>query len=224
VVSLALAAVAIASWVREDPTAERAGGTTGSAGLDEPGAGPAGADQLLADAPARAAEAGCSNVAQVEPYPDDRDAIHVEPDAMPPLASWPSTPPASGPHEGRTLPAGAYQEPPPILPLIHSLEHGAAVVWYAPDAPPPEVDRIAALFTGSGLGAKVIVAPYDYPDEGAAGRLPDGVQAAFVAWHRLQTCERLDIAAAFGFVADHASPTYAGRPYLGEAPEPNVGI
>ena len=54
---------------------------------------------------------------------------------LPPLDTYPSTPPASGPHTGAaTLPAGVYDSPPDIGPLIHSLEHGGTVVWYDPDA------------------------------------------------------------------------------------------
>ena len=217
--SIALAGLAVATWVRRNPTPPPTDRAAGS-----PAISAASAEALLVDAEARAAEAGCGEVVEVAPYPDDRDAVHVTSDEMPPLASWPSTPPASGPHEGQTLPAGAYSEPPSILRLIHSLEHGAVVIWFSPDAPQPEVERIVEFFAGSGLGGKVIVAPYDYTDQGPAGQLPGETQAAFVAWHRMRTCERLDIAAAFAFVADYASPTYGGRTYLGEAPEPNVGI
>ena len=33
----------------------------------------------------------------------------------------------------------------------------------------------------------MIVAPYDYPDQGAAGTLPAGTQMALVAWHNVQS-------------------------------------
>ena len=71
-------------------------------------------------------------------------------------------------------------------------------------------------------GARVIVAPYDYPDQGAAGALPSGVQMALVSWHRLQTCTSIDAAAAFGFSARYAYPAYGSEAYLGEAPEPGA--
>jgi hypothetical protein len=219
VVAIALAAVAIANWVTADARRPQPANGTGAGAVGAPSP-----DRLLELADEQADAAGCGPVIEVAPYPDDRDAIHVEPDEMPPLSSWPSIPPASGPHESRTLPAGAYGRPPPILPSIHSLEHGAAVIWYSPEAPRGQVSRIARYFAETGLGTKVIVAPYDYPDEGAAGHLPDGAQMALVAWHRLRLCARVDLAVAFAFTAEYASPPYRGRTYLGEAPEPNVGI
>jgi len=71
---------------------------------------------------------------------------------------------------------------------------------------------------------KLIVAPYSYPSQGAAGKLPTGVQMALVAWHRLQTCTKVDLAAAFNFTARYEAPTYGGLKYLGEAREPQLGI
>ncbi len=180
---------------------------------------------LLARAPADAQAAGCGGVIDVGPYlPADEDAAHVDPQQMPPLSSWPSVPPTSGPHVGETLPAGQYVAPPPILTVIHSLEHGAVVVWHAPDAPAGELGRIAEFYRNPALGDHVIVAPYDYPEEGEAGRLSDGVTMALVAWHHQQLCAEVSLGAAFGFSADYAFPTFQGRPYLGDAREPGVGI
>jgi hypothetical protein len=71
---------------------------------------------------------------------------------------------------------------------------------------------------------RVIVAPYDYPDGGEAGLLPPGTQMALVAWHRLQSCARPNLAAAFGFTSQFAFPTFGGRPYQGEAPEQGSAI
>ena len=72
--------------------------------------------------------------------------------------------------------------------------------------------------------AKLIVAPYSYPTQGAAGKLPTDVQMALVAWHRLQTCADVNLAAAFNFSARYEAPTYGGLKYLGEAREPQLGI
>jgi hypothetical protein len=107
--------------------------------------------------------------------------------------------------------------------LLHSLEHGAAIVWYAPDTPQAQVDRLREFYQGT-PGDRVIVAPYDYPFEGEAGRLPAGTEMALVAWHRVETCERADLAAAFDFTARYAAPPFGQEDYLGEAPEAGAGF
>lgn len=203
----------------------------GSPSFPAPGA-------LLQRADAAAQQAGCGDVQTAEPYggvadpqaPGYQDQIHVGPGAafavMPGLETYPSVPPASGPHNDVTLSAGVYSEPPAVDRLIHSLEHGAAVIWYAPDAPTATIDQIAAFYRQNDpIGQdRVIVAPYDYPAAGAAGILPPGTQMVVVAWHRLQSCASPSLAAAFGFTSQYAFPTYGGRGYQGEAPEPGRAI
>ena len=70
----------------------------------------------------------------------------------------------------------------------------------------------------------MIVAPYNYPDQGAAGRLPAGKQMVLVAWHHLQSCARPSLAVAFDFVAHYRSPPPAGESYEGDAPEQGAPI
>jgi hypothetical protein len=115
-------------------------------------------------------------------------------------------------------PPGVYDAPPDIDRVIHSLEHGATVVWYAPSVSGDELDRLKAFFDTS-AGARVIVAPYDYPDQGQAGSLPAGTQMALVAWHHVQSCRQVSLAAAFDFAAKYGAPPFGRRPYLGDAPE-----
>lgn len=187
------------------------------------------AAELLAASAAESAAAGCTEVTDVGPYqPEDLDQAHVGtgdgPESMPGLATYPSQPPASGPHAPSTLPAGVYSSPPPMDALIHSLEHGAAVIWYAPDASETDLAEIQDFFREGDVGSRVIVAPYDYPDESAAGALPAGTQMALVSWHHTQTCAQANLAAAFGFTARYAFPTFGGEDYLGNAPEPGAGI
>ena len=128
----------------------------------------------------------------------------------------PSVPPASGPHNAIPYGAGVYGTPPPIDRVIHSLEHGAAIVWYAPGRvgqgarPDPHVLRGPRT-----SGSRVIVAPYDYPDQGAAGTLPAGTQMALVAWHNVQTCANVNLAAAFGFTSSYAAPPFGQRAVQG---------
>ena len=179
--------------------------------------------ELLAQAPDAAQAAGCSEVQTTGDYPGGADGGGLAHDQFrelpPPLDTYPSTPPASGPHADFTLPAGVYDSSPDIGGLIHSLEHGGTVVWYSPDAPQEQVDAITAFYAQSDpVGQdRVMVAPYDY--EGPGGQIPDGVQMALISWHRLQTCATPSLEVAFDFTSQYSAPPSQGREYAGEAPE-----
>ena len=173
---------------------------------------------LLASVDQARQTAGCDPVEDVGPYqPKSQDRAHVV--ASVPLATYPSVPPASGPHNAIPYGAGVYSTPPPIDRVIHSLEHGAAIVWYSPDASGAELDRIRTFYEAHDVGSRVIVAPYDYPDQGAAGTLPAGTQMALVAWHTVQSCANVNLAAAFGFTSEYTAPPFGQQPYKGQAPE-----
>jgi len=201
---------------------------------------PASPDALLAQAGDATKAAGCDDVTNVGYYggvsgptnaPDYLDQTHIGGHAfpeMPPLATYPSTPPASGPHDPNTLPAGVYNDPPDLGRAIHSLEHGASIVWYDPSAPAEAVAQIKAFYdqpisTVNAGQDRVIVAPFSYPDLGQSG-LPSGQQMALVSWHNLQTCGAPSLAVALDFTSQfsaplHGSPAILGRTYIGEAPE-----
>lgn len=176
--------------------------------------------ELLRRAEEASRIAGCSPVENVGPYqPESEDAAHIsDPAQMPALSTYPSVPPASGPHNDVPLGAGVYDSPPPIDRVIHSLEHGAAVVWYSPDAEGEELEGLRAFYGGPN-GARVIVAPYDYPAQGEAGRLPAGTSMALVSWHNVERCAQVSLAAAFDFSSQYSAPPFGQRSYLGEAPE-----
>jgi hypothetical protein len=183
--------------------------------------------ELLRAAPDAASAAGCDEVATVRPYqPPADDQTHIGSGAFltpPPLSSYPSVPLTSGPHNPTPLAAGIYDSAPPLDQTIHSLEHGAAIIWYDPSAAGVALDELLEFYRdyrSSAQGGKIIVAPYDYPDEGSAGRLPSGVQMALAAWHRLQTCARVSLPVAFDFTARYAVPPFGNEAYRGEAPEP----
>ncbi len=212
----------------------------------EPGGGSASAqptaDDLLSQAQGAAAAAGCDTVNDVGYYggvsgptnsPDYGDQSHIGSDAkypsMPPLSTYPSIPPTSGPHNAVPLAAGVYDTPPPIDQAIHSLEHGGTIIWYSPDAPATQVQAITDFYgrrvSDAAVGQdRLIVAPYDYPDQGAAGSLPTGKQMALVAWHRLQLCDQVNLAVAFDFTSQYSVPTAADRKYIGVAPEPGASM
>ncbi len=181
---------------------------------------------LIAAAPQAAKAAGCTDVRDVGTYPGpeslDRAHIGVQGGVptMPPLSTYASVPPASGPHNPTPLARGVYTSPPPIDRVIHSLEHGAAIVWYSPDTSEPEVSKIQDFYADAAHGQKVIVAPYDYPDQGAAGSLPGGAQMALVSWHHVETCTQPSLAAALGFTSTYGIPPLGSQTYKGDAPEP----
>jgi hypothetical protein len=190
-------------------------------------------EQLLQRAAAAADAAGCGDVTTTPPFdPPDQDRTHIGGGSIagPPLSAYPTTPPASGPHADVPLPAGVYDSLTlsDLFRAIHSLEHGATVIWYDPTAPAEKVARVIEFYDRRLQDAevgqdRVIVSPYDFPGD-AAGILPDGTQMAVVAWHRLRTCASVDLAVAFDFTSQYSFPTTAGRDYLGEAPEPGGAI
>lgn len=201
----------------------------------KPGGGDAGAlasPQALLDGAAAAAEtAGCSDIQETPNYQNapgkdpDIDHAHIggaQAPTAPPLSMYATIPPASGPHDPTPASPGVYGRAPDVYRSIHSLEHAGAIIWYAPSvADTPEIKAIKAFYnqTANVGQAKVIVAPYDFPDQGAQGSLPDGVQMALVAWHRLQTCAQPSLAVAFDFTSQYSN-TYPDRPYIGVAREP----
>lgn len=192
--------------------------------------------EVLDQAPAAAKTAGCGEVQTIGAYggidandPKSDDRTHIGPTfPAPKLSTYPSVPPTSGPHDPTPLQGGVYDTPPPIYQTIHSLEHGAAIVWYAPTATGTALDELKAFYSQKLASQnvsqdRVIVAPYDYPDQGAAGQLPDGVEMALVSWHVLQTCADVSLPVAFDFTSQYAFPTYGGRTYAGQSPEAERG-
>jgi hypothetical protein len=170
--------------------------------------------------------AGCTGITTTDSYPGGADQTHngaAEAPQPPPLSSYPITPPASGPHLGSPQPSGVYPEPVDVYATIHSLEHGAAIIWYDPRAErSPELQKIKDFFGDPANGNKVIMAPYNFPDQGAAGRLPDGKQMALTAWHSTQNCDRPNFDVARAFVLQYAAN---GRgAYRGSAPEAGAPI
>ena len=188
---------------------------------------------LLAQAAAATKSAGCDAVASTPNFGNapgadptiDHAHIGTTIASAPPLSAYPTTPPASGPHEPVPLPAGVYDSSPDIYASIHSLEHAGAIIWYAPSAANSDaVKQIKAFYRQkANVGqTKVIVAPYDYASQGAQGSLPAGVQMALAAWHRLQTCASPNLAVAFDFTSQYSNGY--GNAYKGVAREPGLPL
>ncbi|MEO8423452.1 MAG: DUF3105 domain-containing protein [Actinomycetota bacterium] len=207
-----------------------------SGGDDTSVAGIPSADTLLSQAAAAKDAAGCDTVQETANY-DDAPGDDPQIDhqhfgsgiAKPDLSTYATIPPASGPHDPIPLPAEVYDSPPDPYQPIHSLEHGGAIVWYSPDADAAKIADLKAFYgqqlSDVGIGQdRVIVAPYDYPDQGDAGQLPAGVQMALVSWHRLQTCASVSLPVAFDFTSQYEFPVYDGRTYKGVAREPGAAM
>ena len=69
-----------------------------------------------------------------------------------------SNPPAGGPHYATTAHAGIYDKDkmPADGHLVHSLEHGAAILWYKSDLPKDEVKKLEKIFNNAS-GKKIMV-------------------------------------------------------------------
>jgi hypothetical protein len=101
-------------------------------------------------------------------------------------------PPAGGPHNPRWLPCGFYDEAQDDELVVHSLEHGAVWLAYAPDLDDEDLIRIGLLTREND---KVVATPY--PD------LPDGAPVVASAWARQLALEEVDDSRLDDFVEQY---------------------
>ena len=198
------------------------------------GSGIASGNDLLKQAPAATKAAGCDAVQSTPNYQDAKgadpaiDHAHIgsaEMPTAPELSTYPTTAPASGPHDQTPLPAGIYATTPDVYSSIHALEHGGVIIWYAPGTSNDQLTQLLEFYgqrpKDANVGQdRVIIAPYSVPGQGTASELPSGVQMALVSWHRLQTCSSVNLAVAFDFTSQYENPVWDGRTYKGVAREP----
>ena len=114
-----------------------------------------------------------------------------------------TSPPTSGPHYGNPAGPGFYSETPPAGNLVHSLEHGAVVIYYDPAAITPEAEESLRAFARNHQDpfAAVIVAPNPNDDPEAAYVL--------TAWRAMLRTDDYDPEQVRAFVAE----------YVGRGPE-----
>ena len=68
-----------------------------------------------------------------------------------------TNPPASGPHWGDGVAgAGIHDKEVPDELLVHSLEHGAAILWYKSDLSQDQVEKLKNIFSEAS-GKKIMV-------------------------------------------------------------------
>jgi len=143
--------------------------------------------------PERGDESYIQDVEQFES--EGRDHVSGEVD-------YERTPPLSGPHHDEWVDPGYYEEPQPTEELVHSLEHGAVVVYYDPDAVTEEArsDLRQRANIHAGTWTSVIVVPsQDSPE----------APYTLTAWQHRLYLDEYDPDAVTAFLAE----------YLGRGPE-----
>ncbi len=93
-----------------------------------------------------------------------------------------SNPPGAGPHYKDSQAAGIYTKKPPYGYLVHSLEHGAIILWYNPNSlSKDEISKLENIFKSILLDKKIIT--------------PDGsldVPVALSSWGRILKLKTID--------------------------------
>ena len=116
----------------------------------------------------------------------DQGAVHVARDAE--HVAYNSNPPTSGPHWAGVAGPGIKTEPVADELVLHSMEHGAAVVWYRADLPKAEVEKIKTAFNEA--SGKKIMLPRENLD----------VPVALTSWGYLLKLEAVDEAQIIAFI------------------------
>ena len=116
----------------------------------------------------------------------DQGAEHVARGAS--HSAYNSNPPTSGPHWGDTAGPGIKDEPVSDELVLHSMEHGAAVLWYKEGLEQSEIDKIKEVFNNSS-GKKIMLARKDLD-----------VPVALTSWNYLLKLQTIDEATIKEFI------------------------
>ncbi len=118
----------------------------------------------------------------------DQTATHIERGAA--HAAYNSDPPTSGVHWGDGVAgAGIKTEQVPDELVLHSMEHGAAVIWYKADLAKDEIAKIQGAFDAAKIAKKIMVP-----------RTNLDVPVALVSWGYLLKQKTLDPAQITAFL------------------------
>lgn len=109
---------------------------------------------------------------------EDMGALHVKENE--PHIEYNSNPPTSGPHWKGVAGPGIKTEIIPDELVLHSMEHGAVVVWYKEGMDQSDVDKIKEVFNNSS-GKKIMLA-----------RKNLDVPVALTSWGYLLKLESID--------------------------------
>ncbi len=148
----------------------------------------------------------------VGPGTDSPDVTTVE---------YETVPPSFGEHYAAPeFPAGAFygpQDRPAMESLVHNLEHGYTVVWYAEDLAQEQVEQLEAISRiardESPTAGKFIVSAWDT----AYGDLPEGTQVALSHWGAEQGHRQL-----CGSVSGEVVESFITEFPASDSPEPNA--
>ncbi|RLM39944.1 DUF3105 domain-containing protein [Haloarcula sp. Atlit-120R] len=138
-------------------------------------------------------------LAGVQQFPD-RGANHVEEGSA---IDYQRVPPLSGTHYASTVGAGFYEATPLLGSLVHTLEHGAVIVYYDPDEISPGARESLRGFssTHTGTWRSVVVVPNPSDDP----RAP----YVMTAWRHELPMDGYDAETVHAFLSE----------YLGRGPE-----
>ena len=100
-----------------------------------------------------------------------------------------SNPPTSGYHWANTVAGGGIKDQPLAdEAYVHSMEHGAVVVWYKQDLPREQVDQVTTAY-GQGQGKKILTPRKDLD-----------VPVALTSWNHLLKLVAIDPAKITEFI------------------------
>lgn len=116
----------------------------------------------------------------------DEGSIHIARGKSHP--AYNSNPPTSGPHWADVAGAGIKDETVPDELVLHSMEHGAAVVWYREGLGQAEIDKIKEAFYASS-GKKIMLPRKDLD-----------VPVALTSWGYLLKLQTIDEAKIKEFI------------------------
>lgn len=100
-----------------------------------------------------------------------------------------TNPPTSGNHYVNPQPGGIYDKAPADGNLVHSLEHGAVILWYKSELSKDQVDKLKQVYDSAAVSKKIMV-PRDSLD----------TQVALTSWGRLLKLEASDEAKIKAFM------------------------
>jgi hypothetical protein len=95
--------------------------------------------------------------------------------------AYKSNPPVGGPHYALTQRAGIYNEAIPDGKLVHSLEHGAVILWYKSDLAQEAIEKLKEIYRSTAISKKIMV-PRESLD----------VPVALTSWGRILKLETID--------------------------------
>ncbi|MDX1608294.1 MAG: DUF3105 domain-containing protein [Candidatus Spechtbacterales bacterium] len=105
---------------------------------------------------------------------------------------WNTYPPTGGWHDANPLPGSFYETEQNLPRIIHSLEHGAVVIYYKDSVPQEELDQLRDLYERFRRD-KVVVAPLNDMD----------TNYALTAWQWIDKFDTYNEQRIINFIDDH---------------------